>query len=45
MPQHLNILSGTPSRVRLLQDCLKRNNADEMKAFAEFQARIHETAA
>jgi type IV secretion system protein VirB4 len=45
LPQHLNILSGTPSRVRLLQDCFRRNNGDEMKAFAEFQARIHETAA
>lgn len=45
LPQHLNILSGTPSRVRLLQQCLKRSGGDEMKAFAEFQARIHETAA
>jgi type IV secretion system protein VirB4 len=45
LPQHLNILSGTPSRVRLLQDCIKRNHGDEMKAFAAFQSRIHETAA
>jgi type IV secretory pathway VirB4 component len=45
IPQHLNILSGTPPRVRLLQDCLKRNHGAEMKAFAEFQTRIHETAA
>lgn len=45
LPQHLNILSGTPSRVRLLQHCLKHHHGDEMKAFAEFQTRIHETAA
>jgi type IV secretion system protein VirB4 len=45
LPQHLNILSGTPSRVRLLQQCLKRSKGDEMEAFAEFQSRIHETAA
>jgi type IV secretory pathway VirB4 component len=45
LPQHLNILSGTPSRVRLLKQCLARSNGDEMQAFAEFQARIHETAA
>lgn len=45
LPQHLNILSGTPSRVRLLQDCLTRSGGDEMKAFAAFQSRIHETAA
>jgi type IV secretion system protein VirB4 len=45
LPQHLNILSGTPSRVRLLQHCLEGNGGDEMKAFAEFQSRIHETAA
>ena len=45
LPQHLNILSGTPSRVRLLQQCLKHNNDDEIAAFAEFQSRIHETAA
>ena len=45
LPHHLNILSGTPSRVRLLKQCLANNDNDEMKAFAEFQARIHETAA
>ena len=45
MPQHLNILSGTPSRVRLLRQCLKRHGGDKMAAFAEFQNRIHETAA
>jgi type IV secretion system protein VirB4 len=45
LPQHLNILSGTPSRVRLLQDCLQHHNGDEMQAFIEFQARIEETAA
>jgi type IV secretory pathway VirB4 component len=45
LPQHLNILSGTPSRVRLLKQCLANNDNDEMKAFAEFQSRIHETAA
>jgi type IV secretory pathway VirB4 component len=45
MPQHLNILSGTPSRVRLLQQCLRNADGDEMRAFVEFQSRIHETAA
>ena len=45
LQQHLNIMSGTPSRVRLLQRCLERHGGDEMKAFAEFQDRIHETAA
>jgi hypothetical protein len=45
LPQHLNILSGTPSRVRLLRDCLKRHHGNEMAAFVEFQSRIHETAA
>jgi hypothetical protein len=45
LPQHLNILSGTPSRVRLLRDCLQHQHGNEMAAFAEFQSRIHETAA
>jgi type IV secretion system protein VirB4 len=45
LPQHLNVLSGTPSRVRLLQQCLDHSRGDEMQAFAEFQSRIHETAA
>jgi len=45
LPQHLNILSGTPSRVRLLKQCLFRHGGDEMAAFVEFQSRIHETAA
>lgn len=45
LPEHLNILSGTPSRVRLLRDCLANSAGDEMKAFAEFQSRIYETAA
>jgi type IV secretion system protein VirB4 len=45
LPQHLNILSGTPSRVRLLRQCLDHAHGDEMQAFAEFQSRIHETAA
>jgi type IV secretion system protein VirB4 len=45
LPQHLNILSGTPSRVRLLRQCLEHSGGDEMQAFAAFQSRIHETAA
>ena len=45
LPQHLNILSGTPSRVRLLRSCLDRHGGDPMRAFPEFQQRIHETAA
>lgn len=44
MPEHLNILSGTPSRVRLLKKCLENQGGDEMQAFDEFQSRIHETA-
>lgn len=45
VPQHLNILSGTPSRVRLLQSCLAKHSGNVPAAHAEFQARIHETAA
>ena len=45
LPEHLNILSGTPPRVRLLRDCLARHGGDTALAFAEYQARIHETAA
>ncbi len=45
LPQHLNILAGEPKRVVLLRDCLKRHGSDMPKALAEFQRRIHETAA
>lgn len=45
LPEHLNILSGTPSRVRLLRDCLATQEGDTGRAFTEFQKRIHETAA
>lgn len=45
LPQHLGILSGTPSRVRLLKNCFERNGGDEIKAFTEYQHRLHETAA
>ena len=45
LPQHLNILSGTPSGVRLLRACIDRQAGDIPKALAEFQRRIHETAA
>ena len=45
LPQHLNILSGTPKRVALLRQCLAGQGGDTGRAFAEFQARIHETAA
>ena len=45
LPEHLNILSGTPSRVRLLRDCFAKCDNDPMRAFDLFQRRIHETAA
>lgn len=45
MPETLNILSGTPSRVRLLRTCLAKHNDNLPAAHAEFHARIHETAA
>ena len=45
LPQHLNILAGEPKRVVLLRDCLKRHGSDMPKALAEFNHRIHETAA
>ena len=45
LPQHLNVLSGTPRRVALLRRYLARHDGDTGRAFAEFQARIHETAA
>lgn len=45
LPQHLHVLSGTPKRVKLFRDCLARNAGDVPRALAEFQARIHETAA
>ncbi len=45
LPQHLNILSGTPSRVRLLRACLDRRGGDIPKALSDYQSRIHETAA
>ena len=45
LQQHLNIMSGTPSRVRLLQNCFERHSGHEMEAFNEFQLRIEETAA
>ena len=38
-------LQGNSQRaVTLLKQCLANNDNDEMKAFAEFQSRIHETA-
>ena len=45
LPQHLNVLSGTPRRVALLRRCLARHDGDTGRGFAEFQSRIHETAA
>ncbi len=45
LPQHLNILSGTPSRVRLLKECVAHQEGDLLAAYAEFQSRILETAA
>lgn len=45
LPQHLNVLSGTPRRVVLLRQCIANHGEDRMAAFAEFQSRIHETAA
>ena len=45
LQQHLNILSGTPSRVRLLRGCLEHQDGDPARAFLEFQSRMHETAA
>ena len=45
LPAHLNLLAGEPKRVVLLRGCLKRHGGDIPKALAEFQSRIHETAA
>ena len=45
LPQYLNVLSGTPKRVKLLRACLAKHGGDVMAADAEFQSRIHETAA
>ena len=45
LDEHLNILSGTPSRVRLLRNCLDKHQGCTASAYAEFQARIRETAA
>jgi len=45
LPGHLNVLSGTPKRVALLRSCLAKYGGDIPAANAEFQARIHETAA
>ncbi len=45
LPQHLNVLAGEPKRVVLLRGCLKRHGGDIPKALAEFNRRIHETAA
>ena len=45
LPHHLNVLSGTPSRVALLRKCLARHGGDTARAFDEFQSRISETAA
>ncbi len=45
LPEHLNILAGEPKRVRLLRACLERRGGDIPKALADFQSRIHETAA
>ena len=43
--QHLNILSGTPARVRLLRRSMVNHPGNLEAAFLEFQARIHEAAA
>ena len=45
LPQHLNVLSGTPKRVKLLRSCLAKHHGDIPSAHAEFQARMKETAA
>lgn len=45
LPQHLDVLSGTPKRVKLMRDCLARSGGDVPRALAHYQARIHETAA
>ncbi len=45
LPQHLNVLAGEPKRVVLLRGCLNRHGGDIPKALAEFNRRIHETAA
>jgi type IV secretion system protein VirB4 len=45
LPQHLNVLAGEPKRVVLLRGCLDRHGGDIPKALAEFNRRIHETAA
>ena len=45
LPEHLNILSGTPRRVALMKQCLAKHGGDISLARAEFQSRILETAA
>jgi type IV secretion system protein VirB4 len=45
LQEHLNVLSGTPPRVRLFRGCLDRHGGDIPNALAEFQSRMHETAA
>jgi len=45
LPEHLNILSGTPKRVALLRSCLAKHDGNILAAHAEFQSRIHETEA
>ncbi len=45
LPEHLNILSGTPRRVALMKQCLAKHAGDISLARAEFQSRILETAA